>query len=150
MGIANVLKTYDFKQVRMIIGTQLIGGSGDEGGIAFSAEEDDWEHTVGADGEVVASATNDERIVATITVKATNKAVSKLYALYRSQKIIRPIIPLGFMLTDPILGDIVPATYCLFLNFPDVDKMKATAEYEFRVLLPYAKKDIQLGVLNLI
>lgn len=150
MPAFNILKTYDFAAVKMVIGSQVITGYGDDGGIVLAPESDDWEHTVGADGEVSAAAQNDERVVATITVKATSRAARILWSLYKTQKLARPILPLPFLMTDPLLGDIVPSTYCLFLNMPEIGKEKATGEYEFRVLLPYAKKGMAIGNLNIL
>lgn len=75
-------KTYDFKQVSVSIGGNLITGfaEGDDA-IKVTPDADDWSLSVGADGEASRSKSNNAAATVVITLKQTSDANDVLMGL---------------------------------------------------------------------
>lgn len=65
------LKTYNFTDVAVIFGTRALSGFA-EGGVNVTRAEDSFTDSVGADGEVSRSRTNDRRGNVEITLQQTS------------------------------------------------------------------------------
>lgn len=83
-----VLKTYDFKQVAVIIGGRQITGFA-EGDDSVSVEQDSdaWTKTVGADGEVTRSKSNNNAGKIMVKLMKTADSNDFLMGLYNSDKL---------------------------------------------------------------
>lgn len=83
-----MLKTYDFKQVACIFGGRQITGfaEGDDS-IGVEPEADAWTKTVGADGEVTRSKSNNNSGKVMLKLMKTSDANDFLMSLYNADKL---------------------------------------------------------------
>jgi hypothetical protein len=139
------LKTYDFSRVLLIVGGFEISGYGEDGGIEFEYPSDTLEHVAGADGQVTVSRTNDNRMIAHITVMETSRAYRDLATLARTQAAQLAIGPLPFLMRCLTTGDEVPEQFAAFIQLPTPNKAKTAGERVFDILLPNAKKLAKFG-----
>lgn len=81
------MKTYDFKQVACIVGKDIITGfaEGDDS-IAIEFLQEDWQLTVGADGEGTRAKTNNQAARLTLKLLQTSDANDLLNAYYQADK----------------------------------------------------------------
>jgi hypothetical protein len=98
------LKTYDLDKVLIIINGIRLTGFGEDAAIAFEPQSNIGEHTVSADGQVTFSRNNDKRVLATITLRETSKAVRDLYALLLAQNAQPAILPMPFFMQDTLIS----------------------------------------------
>ena len=145
MAAQRSLKTYDFRQVTLVIGGFDIGGYGDDGGIDVEWGADVGEMSVGIDGEATFSADNNESATVTITVKETSRSYRDLAGLYTTQKAQRPIEALNFLMRDAINGDEVKDRFAAFLSLPGMSKGKTAGERVFVLALPNARANAKFG-----
>ena len=141
-----LLKTYDFAQVYITLDGRRITGFGADGGVKFTPEADLGEHDAGADGLVTFSRTNDKRVVAEITVKDNSAAYVWLSARMALQQLENPILPMPFFMRDINSGEQVSEGQTVFINVPEVEKVKASGDRVFRILLPYARDKFIAGI----
>jgi hypothetical protein len=139
------LKTYDFVKNKIVIGSIVIGGFGDDGGIEYEPVSDIGEMAYGADGEATFSRQNIKGVVATITLKETSNSIPLLDALRKAQQLTRKIPPLNFNHLDTLTGDSVKSGYCVFKNWAAPSKSRNAGERTFVVELPYAADRIAEG-----
>lgn len=144
------LKTYDFALVLLIIGGFEISGYGDDGGIDYEYPSASNEHGVGADGHVTVSRTNDNRMIAHVTVKESSKSYRDLAALERIQRAQPTILPLPFIMRCLTTGDEVSDQYAAFLQIPTPSKGKNATDRVFDILLPNGKANAKFGTANVI
>lgn len=90
------MKTYDFKQVACIVGTAIMSGfaEGDDV-IAVEFLQEDWQLTMGADGEGTRAKTNNNAARVTIKLQATSDANDLLNAY---TKLIKQVTQVFFLL----------------------------------------------------
>jgi len=81
------MKTYDFKQVACIVGKDIITGFA-EGDDAISVEflQEDWQLTVGADGESTRAKSNNQAARVTLKLMQTSDSNDLLNAYYQADK----------------------------------------------------------------
>lgn len=143
------VKTYDFKHVRLVIGTRTITGFGEDGGVEVEPNSDVAEFSVGADGEVTVSVSNDKSMIATITVRESSRGYRELGELLTTQEQLGGRIPgYVFNLFDEISGEKVTDGSAVFLGRPTVSKNKTVGDREFRVLLPTGADGLLAAPLN--
>lgn len=82
------MKTYDFKQVACIVGKDIITGFA-EGDDAISIEflQEDWQLTIGADGEGTRAKSNNHGARVTLKLMQTSDANDLMNAYYQSDKL---------------------------------------------------------------
>ena len=82
------MKTYDFKEVAVIIGGRIMSGF-DEGDdvIMIGFDNDHWTTQVGADGEVTRSKGNNHTGTLTIKLKQTSESNDILNGFYQSDRL---------------------------------------------------------------
>jgi hypothetical protein len=152
-GLPRPAFAYNFAAVQCIIGTVPLSNFGSDGGISFELPSQLVESEVSADGYVVYSANNDERVRATITLMETSGAIPLLDALVKAQAQLLfaggPLAALPFYLKDPANGDEIASEYCVFLQEPTISKAKAIGTREYQVELPYARFLTIHGPLNI-
>lgn len=152
--MANVVKNYDLKHHNLVsLGGILIGGYGEDGGIEYEYDSDQFEYVVGADGEVTVSAQNNNAVIVTITLMETSKTISELETLRKSQLIqaqIGPIPPLPWLHSDRRQGDKILEATAVFLDRPAPSKTRNAGERQYRLLLPYAAGSMLQGLGNII
>lgn len=144
------LKTYDFDRVLLIIGGFEISGYGDDGGIEYEYPSPVLEHGAGADGQVTVSRTNDNRVIAHVTVKETSKAYRDLATLAKAQAAQPSIAPLPYLMRCVTTGDEMSDQYAAFLNVPTPSKARTAGDRVFDILLPNGRATMKLGSANLI
>lgn len=74
------MRTFDLRDVTILLGTQRIQGFGDGDAMTLNPGGDDWEFTVGSDGEIVASRLRNIGEI-TLTIKYGLPAAAVLSAL---------------------------------------------------------------------
>lgn len=142
-GLPSPVFAYNFGAVQCIVGGVALSNFGSDGSISFEMGSQIVESEVSADGYVVYTANNDQRVQVTITLSEVSGAVPLLENLVRSQVQTLhgggPISPIGFFLQDPATGDQIESEYVIFLQEPGISKSKAIGTREFQIELPYAR-----------
>lgn len=152
--MAGKLQNLNLATVACQIATYAIHGYGDGGAIGVEYNSDEKTISVGADGHVSASRTNDDVVFVTITVKESSKSCRDLWALYRAEKLAedvglpKPIMPV--IIHDPINGDHVQDDDSTFVSVPAPAKGKEQTDRVFKLCLPNGKKRTILAGLVLI
>jgi hypothetical protein len=145
-------RTYDLNQVQLMIGGVVLGGYGADGGIEIAPTSDLYEVTTGADGLTVASRLNDNDAVATLTLSERSTGYAALMALVKVQQLAATpvLVPLPFLLLDPINGDQVSAAQTIFLSLPTISKSRTAGDRVLTMHLPNGMSNAIFGVLNVI
>jgi hypothetical protein len=60
--------------------------------------------------------------------------------------VVPVLVPMPFLMQDPIIGDLIASEYCVFMNRPAPQKGKQASTVQFRLLLPNPR--VQYGLLN--
>jgi hypothetical protein len=141
------LKTYDFARVVLVLGGYDISGYGEDGGVDVENAAVIAEDTVGADGDVTISRTNDARLYVTINVMETSRSYRDLALLQAAQEAQGEITALPFMLRDLNNGDQITSNNAVFLERPTSSKGRAVGERAFKLLLPYSARTQLHGAL---
>ena len=83
-----VMKTYDFKKVAVIVGGRQITGfaEGDDS-VSVGQDSDAWTKTVGADGEVTRSKSNNKAGFVKIKLMKTSDSNDFLMGLYAADQL---------------------------------------------------------------
>lgn len=142
-----VSKLYSLPLNFVMVGGFRIEGFSEDEAVSYETEADAVEHLVSADGEVTVSTTNDERMVATITVMETSASCKRLDELRRAQ---RAAMKLGILdevpysHSDRVNGDLVRGGG-IFLSHGKPSKGKTAGTREFMILLPYATESTRLA-----
>ena len=150
---AQLLRSYNFGAVQLIVGGAPVGGFDDDGGIEFE-NPDLFEKTVGADGQVTYSVINDDSLGVTITLKETSAGVLVLNGLLQIQiaavSLTGSIPPLPFVMFDPATGDSIVSAFAVFMGRPNLNKGRVAGAREFRMDLVGSGATQQAGAGNLI
>lgn len=153
-GLPRPVFAYNFGAVQCIVGGVALSNFGSDGSISFETGSQIVESEVSADGYVVYTANNDDRVQVTITLSEVSGAVPLLDSLMKAQVITMhsggPIAPLAFFLQDPATGDAIESEYVIFLQEPNISKSKSVGTREFQIELPYARFSAkhQKGIFN--
>lgn len=83
----NGIKTYDPSNVQVIMGGVPVTGFADGTFINISFDEDQYTKTVGADGEVSRSKSNNNTATVALTLKQTSSSNDALSALYQADRL---------------------------------------------------------------
>ncbi len=142
--MATPLRTYDLKQVTLVVGTFSITGFADGDAVTIEPVESVGELTHGADGEATFSRTNVTTHTVTINVQSTSSAYKDLMALYAIQRLQSPIEELPFLMQDGITGDLVRSRHFVFTDVPGITKAKSVSAAEIKGFI--AKPTIKYGV----
>lgn len=138
-------KTYDLKLVICTVGGVAINGYGDGDAITFEWAADIVEETVGADGDVVFSRTNDRRLRVTLNLMQKSRAHLLLFGLLELQHgdtvgIHPPVIlPVPFFLVDPSTGETIASGDTVFVSRPAPSKNKVAGAVVYKLTLPSPK-----------
>lgn len=81
------VKTYDPHNVQIIMGGFAISGFADGTFISVAYDEDAYNKTVGADGEVSRARSNNQCATVTLTLKQTSNSNDDLSALFEFDKV---------------------------------------------------------------
>lgn len=152
-GLPRPVFSYNFGAVKCIVGVVPLANFGADGGVSFEPQSQLVESEVSADGYVVYTANNDERVRATITLSEVSGAIPLLDAMVKAQAGVMfaggPIVPLPFLLVDPATGDVVESEYVIFLQEPGLSKSKSIGTREYQIELPYARFKMLPGGKNI-
>lgn len=143
-------KTYNLARVIVTLDGVRVTGFGPDAAIEFERPGDVIEDEVGADGQVVASVSNDFRMYATITLQETSLACKTLLAKYQAQAALSVITPMSFIMHDTVTGDRVTDQYAIFKKLPAPNKGKKAGTRQFVLLLPNAGSSALLANLQTI
>lgn len=83
----NGIKTYDPSNVQVILGGVPMTGFADGTFVNISFDEDQYTKTVGADGEVSRSKSNNNTATVALTLKQTSSSNDALSALYMADRL---------------------------------------------------------------
>lgn len=143
--------THNLALVQFSVGGRKIGGFGTEGGLTITWGSDLFDVQVGADGQAVASVTNDQSAIVEVTVMESSKGYRDLAELLKKQLGEARVGALGRMevrMKDPINGDKVSEQYGVFLNRPEISKAKVAGERVFRIFCANAGDTLDMGTGN--
>jgi hypothetical protein len=141
------LKSYDLKNVILIVGAVEVHGYAEDGGVSFEWSADIGEIVVGADGEAVFARNNDRHMRATISLLETSEAYRLLGLEMQAQGALLSLVTLPFVMQCPSTGDSVTSGYVAFTKRPALSKSKGPSVREFELFL--ANPVVTYGALNL-
>lgn len=130
-------KRYDLKLVQLILGGYPIEGFGESDAVSIEPVSGVTESSVGADGQVTYSSTNDNRAKVTITVRENSVAHKHLHTLLEAQRAAPILAALPFLLLDPISGERISSQQFVFTGRPTVTKSKTVSDRVYTGELPY-------------
>jgi len=81
------LKTYNPKEVSVIVGARVITGFAEDSKVIVARENDSWAKVAGVDGEVTRSKSNDKSGSITINLMQSSDDNAFLTALYQSDEL---------------------------------------------------------------
>lgn len=129
-------KTYDLTRLTLIIGGRDIAGYGEGGAVSVEPMSPIGETSVGTDGQVTLSRTNDFRAKVTVTVRQNSKAHKDLHALQILQEAQPAPLDVDFLLIDAATGERVTDSQVLFTARPTKSFGRAVADRVFEMVLP--------------
>lgn len=139
-------KTYDLKQVDLIVGGIRFSGYGEDGGIEVTPAANVTESTVDADGGVTSSRTNDKRLFVDITFRESALGYRRMGELQQAQDNVEGAIPpQDFYMLDKINGDEISDEFSIFETIPDITKARLVGERTFRLMLPKGRENMVMG-----
>lgn len=130
-------KLHDLAQVVLTIGGYTISGFGEGGAVKVEPISAATESSIGHDGQVTYSRTNDARAKVTITVRQNSVAYKHLHTLMQAQLAAPVLAPLAFLLIDAHTGERFSSAYSVFLERPGVEQAKGVTDRVFVCELPY-------------
>lgn len=133
-------KTHDLATCYLSIDGFRIHGFGDGEAITFSPSAADVEHSVGEDGEVTVERTNDERLVATVTVRENSIACRRLGEIRAAQRAEATITARPFRWYNEQTGEEVSSEFAVFLDTPEARGGRRVSDRAFQILLPNGKR----------
>jgi len=139
------LKTYNLTKCIFTLDEVRITGFGVDSVAEYERPSDIIEDDVSADGQVVASVTNDNRMYVTITLMETSLAYRQLATKFQIQNALTTIVPMKFLMHDLVNGDRIVEQYAMFKKMPVPSKGKKAGERQFQLLLPNAGENAILG-----
>ena len=149
---SNIVAAFNFNNVIVSLGPVRLGNFGEDGGVTFEYPSEAVNHKVSADGRVTVSKMNDDRMIATVTLMQTSPSNAAMWGSWRAQEAAfaqgLPIPGLPFNVANIRTGDTVNAGQAIILQPPAPDQGQEAGEYEWQILLPYAKRSLVLGILN--
>lgn len=81
------LKTYDFKQVAVIVGGRIVTGFAEGTGVTVERNEDAWTLQVGAEGEATRSKSNNRSGRVTLTLQQASESNAILDAFRQADEL---------------------------------------------------------------
>lgn len=134
--MASLPKLYDLAQVVLTIGGYPMSGFGDGGAVEVAPVSAATESSIGADGQVTYSRTNDTRAKVTITVRGNSLAHKNLGILFDAQQAAPRLAPIAFLLIDAQTGERMSAAYVVFTERPTIAHGKAISDRVWVAELP--------------
>jgi len=137
--MAGLHRTHALKACILIVGPTRITEFGESDALSIEPNSDMAEISVSADGSPTVVATNDDTMIASITVRQTGFAYRTLSALVQAQDValkttgLIPFVPFTFV--NPATGDQVSDIGIVFLNKPGFMANKGVGDVVFRVAL---------------
>jgi len=131
------IKTFDPAQIAVIVGPHIVEGFANEEFVSVSFQDDDWEHTSGADGEEMRTKKNDRRAVMTLTLlqsSASNDYLSGLRAADQASN--NGVVPV--LLKDNNGSTIIESVGGWIGRNPDVAMGKSPSNREWMIHLSNA------------
>jgi hypothetical protein len=141
-------KTYDPKKLILTLNGLALVVGGETAMIDFEMASPAASDVVSATGDVTINRSADERMYATITVMETSNAARVLDQLRQAQAAQPFILPMPFVLLDPISGDTVSDPEAAFLEIPGPSKASTAGEREFKLVLPHGRNTMRLATLS--
>lgn len=143
MGVP--VKTYKLLRVMFTLDEIRITGFGVDSVAEFERPSDIIEDDVTADGQVVVSYTNDNRMYVTITLLETSLAYKQLADKFNVQNAQDTLLPMKFLMIDLTNGDRVGEQFAVFKKMPVPTKGRKASERQFQILLPNAGENAIFG-----
>ena len=124
------VKTYNAKDVLVIVGTKQLSGFGDEDIVSIKPNGEGFQTYVGADGDVGRSTDPDETAEITITLATTSASNDYLSTLYNlDRKTGKGMVPIA--IKDLSGSTLCTASQAWIVNFPEVKKGKSISANEW-------------------
>ena len=134
---------YTFKAVNLTLAGVPISRYGPDGGIEFDTQANLVESETTADGYVIYTAQNDDRITCTVTISQFSPQYDEIMEIIRGQmlgiNVGLGIPPLPTSLFDPATGDLFASEYTVFVKEPMPNKTKTLGPVTIEVEFPYGR-----------
>ena len=141
------MPNYNSKQVSISMGGITLSGFGDDSMVSIEWDTDLTTDTVGVDGEVTASKTNDYRATATVMLKESSASNAILAGFYESRRLGGDAIGVvPFAMEDSISGERVIAAEAWVLKAPNTEKGKEASDREWTIRLADAQYAHTAGI----
>ena len=135
-------RSYSLKSTVLLIGDEDISAGGEDGAVEYEVGADKLIPKVLVNGLASVSMSNNDSVIATITVGSHTLAARILDELAEAQWAgleTDPIItPLEFYHRDPSNGDVTQDRFAAFLEKPPMNRGQETQDVQYRVFLPTA------------
>lgn len=130
-------KIHDLAQVTLTIGGYVLSGYGEGGAVKVEPVSAAAESSIGADGQVTYSRTNDARAKVTITVRQNSVAHKHLHTLMQAQLAAPVLAALPFLLINAQTGERINSAYFVFLERPAIEQAQGVTDRVYVGELPY-------------
>lgn len=136
------VKTFDPAEVQVIVGGNQIGGFADSEFINIERTNDLYSKTIGADGEVARSKSNDKSGRMTLTLLQTSASNDILSAFHQADELTNSgIIPI--MVKDSLGTSVLFAGHGWVVKYPAFTGAKEVGNREW--MIDMARIDIFIG-----
>lgn len=136
------LRSYSLNNTFLVIDTDDISAGGEDGAVEYEVGSDKLIPKVLINGRASVSKSNNDSVIATITVGSHTLAVKKLDAIAEAQwaniDAGNVITPIGYYHRDPSNGDVTQDRFAAFLDKPPMNRGQETEDVQYRVFLPTA------------
>lgn len=126
-------RTYNLAQVIITVGGLPLEGFGADDAVTFEPNSDLWENTIGADGEVTRSATNDRSGTLTFTLMSTSRSLDILNTFLQLTKTVGVGDTFPVYIKDLNSGDQLFAEQCWIQREADMSFGKTASEREWTI-----------------
>ncbi len=136
------LRSYSLLNTVLLIDTDDISAGGEDGAVEYEVGADKLIPKVLVNGLASVSMSNNNSVIATITVGSHTLAAKKLDELAEAQwadiEAGNVIAPIGYYHRDPSDGSVTQDRFCAFLDKPGMNRGQETQDVQYKVFLPTA------------
>ena len=145
--MADAPATHDFSAIQLICDGERITGFATDGGVVIAPLEDAITTTVGADGRVVLSKSNNKTALATVTLHQGSAGAIKLGQLLALQdaSTAAQLPVFTFQYTNPTTGEEVSTDTAAIQGRPDVVGNATVSDVVYVIVLPNAYQTAVFG-----
>lgn len=134
-------RSYNLKACTLALDGVVISEFGATDAYSVEPAADDYAATVGADGSVTHSRTNNKMERCTLTLAANGIGDRLLGEFYRAQELLPIPARFSFFLIDPVTGTKVVEPRALITRKPTISRGVAVGESQWMIDLPSPQRE---------